>query len=62
MSSPAERPYDPGEYADRSLPRRALISYQRRLYHLEALQPDVFCPSPGDQRKLLAQPEGPMRL
>ena len=41
---------------------RALISYQRRLYHLEALQPDVFCPSPGDQRKLLAQPEGPMRL
>jgi hypothetical protein len=40
----------------------ALISYQRRLYQLEALQPDVSCPSPLEQRKLLAQPEGPMRL
>jgi len=34
MSSPAERPYDPGEYADRSLPRRALISYQALGWHV----------------------------
>lgn len=41
---------------------RALVSYQRRLYQLEALQPDLSCPSAGEQRKLLAQAGDPLRL
>ena len=41
---------------------RALVSYQRRLYHLEALQPDVFCPSLNGRRELLARPEGALPL
>lgn len=41
---------------------RALVSYQRRLYHLEALQPDVSCLSQDGQRKLLASPSDRLAL
>ena len=40
----------------------ALNAYQTRLYHLEALRRDDFCPLPGAQRELLARPGGPPPL